>query len=109
MVLKTNKGKLIQEHAASSSQVLNLVKVYELKKKKKHKFLLSFIFEEQKCRIHTMINKSSRSQPKLSTVLTRRVHDTEVILSMAQQHLLFMSRQLSNATHKVFNFIVPFP
>lgn len=56
-----------------------------------------------------MVDEGCWSQPKLGTVLSCGVHDTEVILPVPKQHPLLSGGQFSDAAHQVFNLIIPLP
>lgn len=59
--------------------------------------------------IHTVVDESCGSEPELGAVFAGGVHDAEVVLPMAKQHVLLAGRKLSDATDQVLDLIVPLP
>lgn len=57
----------------------------------------------------TVVDEGGRAEPQLGAVLPGGVHDAEVVLSVAQQHVLLALRQLGDAAHQELDLIVPLP
>lgn len=56
-----------------------------------------------------MIDERGRPQPELCTVLAGGVHDAEIVLAVAEQHVLLALRELGDASHQILDLVVSFP
>lgn len=56
-----------------------------------------------------MIDERGRPEPELCTVLAGRIHDAEVVLAVAEQHVFLALRELGDASHQILNLVVSFP
>lgn len=56
-----------------------------------------------------MVDEGGRPEPELGTVLAGGVHDAEVVLAVAQQHVLLALRELGDAAHQILDLVVSFP
>lgn len=56
-----------------------------------------------------MIDERGRPEPELCAVLAGRIHDAEVVLAVAQQHVFLALRELGDASHQILDLVVPFP
>jgi len=52
-----------------------------------------------------MVDESGRSKPQLCTVLSTRIHDTEVIDTRTQKPHLFIVSQLSQTTNQTSDLL----
>lgn len=56
-----------------------------------------------------MIDEGGRPEPELCAVLAGRIHDAEVVLAVAEQHVFLALRELGDASHQILNLVVSFP
>ena len=56
-----------------------------------------------------MVDEGGRPQPELGAVLAGGVHDAEVVLAVAEQHVLLALRQLGDAAHQILDLVVSLP
>lgn len=56
-----------------------------------------------------MVDEGGRAEPELRTVFAGRIHDAEIILAVAEQHVLLALRELGDASHQILDLVVSFP
>lgn len=56
-----------------------------------------------------MIDEGGRAEPELRAVLAGGIHDAEVVLAVAEQHVFLALRELGDAAHQILNLVVSFP
>lgn len=60
-------------------------------------------------RTSTVIDEGGRPEPELCAVLAGGIHDAEVVLAVAEQHVFLALRELGDASHQILNLVVSFP
>lgn len=56
-----------------------------------------------------MVDERGRAEPQLCAVLAGGIHDAEIVLAVAQQHVLLALRELGDASHQILDLVVSFP